>query len=218
MPASATESERLQSAVTRTAETLMATKKDILAAIAKGKDDTALFILIEDELNYIQSTLQAIANARGITNPTVAELHQEAPAEAARPLQSNPAPKATSDTPQPSRRKHSDAFDLALVAALHISEQLTYDVGLDMLLQTANALDPASERPSLTSKLNRWKKDGYVRWVKSSKMYLTPQGFTLYKEKVRACARPFGGLEDVTAALNKVFGISPNFDVVLTAR
>ena len=194
---------------------LIKNKKDLLSALLAFDKDPDRYVLIEAEVRYIRSSLQALIGASGSTGSTSAEVQQKAnspksPAEdsSARIAEQSPF----------SRRKHRDAFDLVLLASLHVSEQLTYDVGLDMLFQAALALDPASDRPSLTAKLNRWKKDGYVRWIKSSKMYLTPDGFTLYKEKVRACARPGGGLDDVAVALNAVFGISPNFDAVLSAR
>ena len=218
MSKAADTSKKTEAAITRAFEFLTANKKELLVALADYLDNPARFSFIDAEFIYIQSSLQALANTCGITNMGSASMQQNAnlPSQNSDKLSIAATEKLL---PQPTtRRKHRDAFDLVLLASLHISEQLTYDVGLDMLFQAALALEPASERPSLTAKLNRWKKDGYVRWLKSSKMHLTPDGFALYKEKVRACARPGGGLDDVAVALNNVFGISTNFDAVLTAR
>jgi hypothetical protein len=166
------------------------------------------------EVTYIHSVAQGIISATGITESV---LPSKASIAAAHPKASDiPSGNTPDATPAgdgaTTRRLHSDAFDLMLLTVVFLQPQLNYNVSLDILHRIAVAFDPACQRPSLTSKLARWKKTEVLRWRDSREIYLSTNGETTRQGLIRRCRAPGGRLDEVAATIHRELGLDPKFD------
>jgi hypothetical protein len=86
------------------------------------------------------------------------------------------------DATKPPIRSRNKGFDLLLIAAPHARERFGFPISHDVLFELAKDYDPQVTRPTMVSKVNRYKNDkDWLNWETSEDIQITQKGRAAYK-------------------------------------
>lgn len=111
-----------------------------------------------------------------------------------------------------SPRPRNKGLDFLLLAAPYARERFGYPISHDVLFKLAQRYDPSIARPTMVSKVNRYKNaKNWLEWSSSEDIRITKEGETAYNTLRRLADRD-GDLPRVKQTFRDVWKIDLPFD------